>query len=378
MRIGLAVGVDSARVASPAPLRVLAGRGGELLQEGSADEVWRLTAEGSELAAVGSDGRGAVRRPAVVLTPSTSAAPIVVNGQSYAGSAEAFVVPGHGLVVVNRVPLEQYLLGVVPAEMGRRSRQEIDALRAQAVAARTYAVRSMGSRDSLGFDMFASVEDQVYQGTSVGRPDVTEAVHSTAGEILVYGGEPIRAYYHSTGGGRTAAVHEVWPDRPDAPYLRSVSDRRPGGGDYCDISPRYRWKVEWSPGELDRWVRPALAAYFGLDSSAVGRIRSIRVLGRTRSGRVDRLRIRTDGGSYEVEKDDVRRVLRPPGGGILGSSAFEVTSGSPDPVISVAGRGFGHGVGMCQWGAIGRARAGQGYRKILATYYPGTRLEKAY
>src|SRR5690606_24745040 len=126
--------------------------------------------------------------------------------------------------------MENYLLGVVPFEIGRVGPDLVEASKAQAVAARTYAIRYLGRRDSLGFDVFATVEDQVYGGAEGEHEPVSVAVRETAGQILTYGREPIEAFYHSTCGGVTAAIEEVW-DEPPRPYLRSVIDVNPVTGE---------------------------------------------------------------------------------------------------------------------------------------------------
>ena len=149
-----------------------------------------------------------------------------VSGRPYRGSAELRVAGDGRVSAINVLPLEDYLLGVVPLEIGPRGNDEMAAVEAQAVAARTYAVAQLGGQLEMGFDLFGTVDDQAYGGMAAERDESTRAVRRTAGKILLYDGRPIRAYYHSTCGGRTAAVEEVM-DRPPAPYLQPVSDRAP-------------------------------------------------------------------------------------------------------------------------------------------------------
>jgi stage II sporulation protein D len=126
-------------------------------------------------------------------------------------------------------------------------------------------------------------------------------------------------------------------------------------------------------------VRAELAGRLGVPPTSIGRILEIRVLSRTEEDRVDELEIAATGGRYVIRKNDIRFVLRPSEGRILGSTDFRVLHGRVDgDGVLVEGRGYGHGIGMCQWGAIGRARAGQDYRQILAAYYTSVRLEKLY
>lgn len=318
------------------------------------------------------------RAGSVLAVPRREEALVTVDGRAYRGIVEVRHLTGRGLVVVNRLGLEAYLLGVVPAEIGPRRPEEMEAVKAQAVAARTYSLANLGRRDSLGFDMFGSIQDQVYGGVSVERPRVARAVRATAGQVLTYRGRPIRAYYHSTGGGRTAKVTDAWR-LPDAPYLRRVEDARPGGGHWCEISPRYRWTERWSPAELDRAVHRGLADYFDADTARLGSVRAIGVRERTPAGRVTRLEVRVEGGRFVVTKNDIRFFLHTPDGRTLRSTHFEIVAAPQEEGgLVLRGRGYGHGIGMCQWGAIGRARAGQSYREILRAYYPGARLVRAY
>lgn len=378
VRVGLHVGRDSVRASAPGGLRVTRIGSGRAVPDAGGAGPWTFRAEKAGAEAVPPSGRGSGAEVAgrFRLRPEGEG-PVVLEGRPYRGLLDVYRVPGHDLVVVNQLDLEAYLLGVVPVEIGPRSGDEMAAVKAQAVAARTYAVRNLGRRDSLGFDVFGNVEDQVYGGREVERPDATRAVRATAGEVLTWRGRPVRAYYHSTGGGTTARVTDVW-NLPDAPYLKRVSDRRPAGGHYCDISPRYRWTESWTPAELRASVRAGLERRFGVDDS-VGEVRSIRIASRVPGGRIDELEVRTDAGLWVVTRNDIRFFLRTPDGRPLRSTRFDVVRGpARGGGLELRGRGYGHGVGMCQWGAIGRARAGHSYREILAHYYPGTELVEAY
>lgn len=375
VRVGVAVGVDSVTVGSPDGLRVTDPAAGSVTRFGPGVELTvREAAGGIALAADDPDARG---HRLLVLEPAGPGEGVRLDGRRYGGAIELYRVERHGLVAVNQLPLEEYLLGVVPLEIGPRERAEAEAVKAQAVAARTYAIRHLGRRDSLGFDLFGDVEDQVYGGRDAERPDVSRAVAATAGEVLVWRGAPARAYYHSTGGGHTARVSDVW-NLEDAPYLRRVSDRRPGGGDFCDISPRYAWVASWTAEELAAAVAGGVERHFGL-TAPPGPVTGVRVTGRTAHGRVTELEVRTEGGRWVVRKNDIRFFLRTPDGRILGSTWFRVTAAPPEADgLRLTGRGYGHGIGMCQWGAIGRARAGHSYREILSHYYPGTELRRTY
>jgi len=297
------------------------------------------------------------------------------NGKRYRGTI-TFVRTDSGFLVVNSLPMDSYLRGVVPLEIGNRTPAEFAAVQAQAVAARTYAYKHLTS--SRAFDMYATVQDQVYGGVDAEKPQSDSAITTTADVVVLYNGQPITTPYHSTCGGSTAGVSEVWYDQPDQPYLRPVSDRIPGTNNfYCDPSPRFSWTQSYDAAGLRAVMEKYLASYTKAPKNGVGKITDIREQGRTPSGRIAALTVQTETGSYTLRGNDIRFVLRDPKGAILNSTFFSFTketSGGEVSSFTVNGRGYGHGIGMCQWGAIGRARAGQNYRTILETYYPGTTI----
>jgi stage II sporulation protein D len=288
--------------------------------------------------------------------------------------------------VGNILSVESYLLGVVPLEIGRRPPGEVEAVKAQAVAARTYAVAASGSRASGSFDVFPTVEDQVYGGMDAEEPVSRLAILETAGIIAEHDGEPITAYFHSCCGGRTEAREETW-ELPGLPYLRSVRDTPGGSPDlalsYCRDAADFTWTETWTGPEIAELVERHLPAVASTPvGQPIGRVRDLRVTAWTPSGRSRWLTVETDGGTYRVFGDRVRWLLRRPGTGrILRSSWFELdVERRRGQVARVAarGRGHGHGVGMCQHGALGMARQGYTYDEILKHYYSGVELVRAY
>ena len=305
---------------------------------------------------------------------------LVVNGRAYRGSVEV-LSNGATLTVVNVAATEAYLRGVVGAEMGRKQRNEIAALEAQAIASRTYALKNRGRFRVAGFDLRAGVQDQAYLGVERETALGVDAVRNTAGLVITYRGVLISAFFHSTCGYSTASPEEVFRTVRAVPYLRPVSDRRPSTGYYCDISPRFRWTVEWDGNELRDMLRRTVPSVLGVDAKMVDEIHGVRVHGLGPSRRVTELRLEVGSGEIPVYGPDLRRVFLTPEERPLGSTAFEVTTerlAGGGTAARVLGAGWGHGVGMCQWGALGRARAGQSAREILSTYYPGTRIERRY
>jgi stage II sporulation protein D len=342
-------------------------------------ETWQLSATGSRIALRSPTGWSSIPLDGMALAAVEPSGFLRVNGKYYRGVADV-LRDSAGLTVVNRLGIEAYLLGVVSAEMGRRSFAEQSALEAQAVVSRTYAIRNLGRWKARGFDLTAGVSDQVYGGANSETPEGRAAVRDTRGRVLTYNGAPIEAFYYSTCGGRTADGFEVFRGAAQ-PYLRSVADRAENGTDYCSISPRYRWHEEWTDATLRATLERNLPQVAGVRRPVVREVRDIRVSRRTPSGRVDELAIALGGPEVRITGLAIRQVLRPSSGELLRSNVFTLSAtGAGERVTHLAadGTGAGHGVGFCQWGAVGRARVGQGYEQILAAYYPGTRVMRRY
>ncbi len=385
LRVGLAVG---------APLASIGGaQSGELFVSDAASGVpvgsipagvrWVVlpdSADPSRLRLIKPDSTRSEALRGVAVVNVTENRFVIANGRRYRGRINITSSRG-GLTVVNRLGLESYVAGVVGPEIGGRRSDEEAAVLAQAVVSRSFAMKNRGRWESLGFDAYADTRDQVYLGVAVESPQVWDAVRKTAGQVLRYDGQVIDAFFHSTCGFSTAAVEEAFATAQSRPYLRPVSDDRGGGHSYCDISPRFRWREEWDGPTLRAILSRTLPTVTPLSGDGLQRITDVTVTRTTRSGRVGELRIVFERGDVRIPGPDVRSVLRPEPDRLLSSTAFQLTvskaNGEVTQVVA-AGGGSGHGVGMCQWGAIGRARAGQDYRTILSTYFPGTKLEKAY
>jgi stage II sporulation protein D len=342
-------------------------------------EVWRASPVGQKLALVSPRGWVSPSLDRTTLAAAEPGVPLRINGRSYRGMIE-LLRDARGITVVNRLGMEAYLLGVVSAEMGRRGASEQAALEAQAVVSRTFALRNLGRRRTQGFDLSASVSDQVYSGVAAETPEGRAAVLETRGQVLTYNGRTAEAFFYSTCGGRTAAGVEVFRGAAQ-PYLRSVPDEAANGSAYCSISPRYRWREEWTGEALRATLQRNLPAVSGLKGDDIRQVRDVRVDRRTPSGRVDQLTIALSGPEVKVGGSSIRQVFRSASGELLRSNAFRVAvtgGGSRVSHLAVDGMGAGHGVGFCQWGAVGRARTGHGYQQILAAYFPGTRVGRSY
>ena len=266
------------------------------------------------------------------------------------------------LKLIDRLPLETYLAGVVSGEAADLSQPE--AYKAQAVAARTYTVKRINAHHAEGYNLCDSTHCQFYPGTGAISRLAGKAVEETSGRLLLYRGQPAAAFYHSACGGRTEDMTKVWPFEPK-PYLVSVRDSPAAGRPYCSIAPGFRWKTKIYFTGLTRLARQA--GWLAGDETASG----LRVVARGRSGRAAELEISTGARRVRVSATDFYHgVGRRAGWKAVRSSYFKLLQGKD--FVMLDGVGSGHGVGMCQWGAEGMARKGYDYKAILEHYYPGT------
>jgi stage II sporulation protein D len=327
---------------------------------------------------VSGSGEGRFERLAFAsLSPNQH---VLVRGRPYRGTLEAFVRKGR-VTVVNRIGVEGYVAGVVNAELGRRANAERAAVEAQAIVSRTYALRNRERFVADGYDLQAGVADQVYGGVESETDLGAAAVQATAGMVLTWQGDLISPFFHSTCGGRTASPEEAFVSVRPVPYLRAVDDTRRDGSAWCDLSPRYRWSVEWEGAVLRDILSRTMPGVLGVDAAAVTDLRDVYIRRRGPSGRPTDVRVKVAGGEIPVPAHAVRTVFQTPDGRSLGGSAVEFVPGRDGDRLArltANGGGGGHGVGMCQWGAVGRARGGQRSDEILMAYYPGTTLARWY
>ena len=326
-----------------------------------------------------------------------------INGKKYRGYLEVRRYESSDMTVINILPLEEYLYGVVPCEMPWT--YPIEALKAQAVAARTYACKSLGKYSRLGFDVCATVYSQVYEGYSVERETTNKAVDETRGEKLYYNGEIAQVYFFSTSGGRTESAANVWKD--DLPYLKSIEDK------YEDPNSKYyTWEIVMTAEEIKNIMKEK-----GFDP---GDIIGIRIVNTSEAGRVTELvvsgtidenvflkarcreifnlpsqwyEILTDADVMvlNTQNDYVKNVNIGNASVITGNGVKKLKAGKE---VSIAGnsntlrkipsiptsytfigRGYGHGVGMSQQGAKGMALAGFTYDEILKYYFSGITIK---
>lgn len=263
------------------------------------------------------------------------------------------------LVAVEEISVEQYLLGVLAAEMSKD--WPLATLRAQAVAARSYTLGKLseGSSQSLLWDVVANVQDQAYQPNYIPPPAIASAVQSTSGEVLMRNDKVVKAFYHSCCGGRTATAQSVWGQQEDAGFV-SVTDP------FCARTPNRIWQLFLLRSELINKLEAA-----GYITPIIKTLKL--TLGSSSDERVHTVIIETEGEPLSISANEFRRII---GFDKLRSAWFTVRPARGGWKID--GRGFGHGAGMCQWGAKGMGERRKSYQEILKFYYPGTNLQRLY
>lgn len=347
IRIGIAVNQPHVTVSASKPAVFLDGS--QVLAEVMPNQAWHATASAQGVVVKGP--KGEKLGPAMRLTLSSrfsgEQVPLVLIDQKWYRGEVDLVRGQDGVTAINRLSMNEYLYGVVPAEMPPS--WPLEALKAQAVAARTYAITSMGKEADKGYDLCNTTHCQVYGGAALEKSASNQAVTETDGEILTWGGKPIMAYYHSSSGGYTDSGEEVWK-RP-LPYIQPVKD-------FDHESPKFLWNQTYNGSQL----RDALRK-MGQD---VGVVQSVQAISRTRIGRVVDLKLDGPQGSAVVDAYKFRLAAG------LNSTFFNV--GLVNGVFQFAGRGWGHGLGMSQWGARGMAKQGYSHQQILSHYYSGIQV----
>ena len=373
VRVALATRASSVELTADGGWMLFAADGATPVAVTQPGERWVLEADNGLVSARRADSQPVSRRDTLIFARSTEqGGTLRSNQRRYRGELLVRVTAG-GLMVINRLPMDDYVRGVVPLEIGTNDASDVAAVEAQAVAARSYAYTRLAG-PSRPYDLVATVQDQVYGGANAESRTGDAAVAATAGLVLLYDNRVVNAPYHATCGGSTAAPEDSWNVEGE-PYLRRVSDRIPGTDRYyCDWAPKFRWtrtfRAEQLRASVARYVRTLPGGEAGIT-----RVRNVRVTDVTPAGRVSTLTVDTDRGTWALHGNRIRSALRLPSGEMLYSTYFSVDAdvkGGEVQSLVLEGGGNGHGIGMCQTGAIGRARAGQDFRTILATYYPGT------
>lgn len=360
---------------------------------------------------------------------------------SYRGSLTFAIRPGqdntHTISVINTLPLEDYLKGVVPSEVPARFDNE--ALKAMACVARSYTLSNFGRHDKDGYDLCSGVHCHVYGGAGVENANVNAQIEATKGMIICKNEFLADTRYHAVCGGMGESIENVWDMAQPVSYLTASSDTVSGlawnssapveyisdydnngyedyyapeqipenntakvnlsaiventpeletkfrafidnpSESYCKNASRFRWHADYSLVNFQKMLEESLPELCGAQPLEIGNLVDIKVTKRTGSGRVAELSIATDKGNFTVSGDKIRWLTS---GGKIGASGlkstlFYIDKTENGSAIVIKGGGWGHGVGLCQEGAQGRAQAGQSYVDIIKHYYPGCELQSA-
>jgi stage II sporulation protein D len=274
------------------------------------------------------------------------------------------------LRVINVLPMETYLAGVLPNELPRT--WNLEAYKALAVAARTYALSERNLRGRYDFDLYDSTQSQVYGGCGTETQTSWNAVVATWGVVATYRGEDakpflLRTYYHSTCGGMTVPAGSVFGGETPAPLMGGVACN------YCRRSPRYRWPdVVLTKQEIGDALKQSGNAELG----RIGRIQRVEIAQTTGDGgRAEAIRVTGASGATAIIRAGYWRLLV--GAGKIPSTWFNIVD-KGDRIVLTGGRGYGHGVGLCQWGAEYLAERGKSGEEIFRYYYPNVELTRAY
>ncbi len=277
---------------------------------------------------------------------------IRINGKRYRDTVIVKNV-SNALTVINELGIDGYLFGVLPVEVSPK--WHIEALKAQAVVSRTYVLNNLGKYSKKGYDLSSDIFSQVYRGVEVENPSTNEAVSNTGGMVLTYKNELARAYFHSCCGGYTADIKNVWGNFIE--YMQGVTCP------YCKNSHQYYWNVTITPADIKQKLNSK--------GYMVGDIKDIKFLFRTGSGRIQDMYIIHSKGKLKITCHHFRMAVGP---NIIKSTLLTIDRSKPE--FYFHGRGWGHGVGMCQWGAKALAERGKSYRGILKFYMPGVKVKR--
>lgn len=361
------------------------------------------TAAGDTAVIFGTDISNLIARPLKENNPYV----FKLNGNdnlTYRGELEVRRFTGSDMTLINIVPSEQYLYGVVPPEIGPGS--PVEALKAQAVAARTYMLNNLGKHGKWGFDLCTTTSCQVYKGYKGEYASTNKAVDETAGKKLTYNGKPAEVFYFASSGGRTEDVKNVWGS--DIPYLKSVEDKYEP-----TTSAHYNWEKNLTAQKIYETMKGRgydlgdIVSMTITKTSEAGRVTELVIKGTkdqrtyTREGcrtvfslNSQMYTITSDADINVRSADDSVKKTQISGSKVMTSSGLKALPGGNSSTIKVmgadgqkktipavpqnyvlTGKGWGHGVGMSQEGAIGMAKEGYNYEQILTHYFSGTAVE---
>ncbi len=384
LRIRMRKETDAASFDAPGTLRVYSGDEAHPRWSGRGPLLLSRTRSGFLLSPAGAilpDQRARIVADAGLLTLGSGAEGVKLEGEIHL-VARTDISAG-AFDVVEAIPIERYLPGVLAKELYHHF--EPQAFAAQAIAARSYALHERARRAALGshFDVEASTMDQAYAGAGA-HPRATEAVRATRGRVLTWRGETLRAYYSSTCGDRAASARDTWPVTSGYEFNAAAPLQARPRLCACAASPRHRWALERPASETADRLR-AWGDEAGHAVRKLTELRSIDAEGRNETGRPNRYRVTDAAGQrFSLSAEELRVALntraknRPDITATTRVLSGDLRCIQTGDTLRLTGRGFGHGVGLCQFGADGLAKQGLDHRDILARYYPGATITYLY
>lgn len=349
IRVRIARSRSNLRLSATGPYEILPLSGGRA-RPGRNEQIVRRTRQGLRMGGQTYKGRA-------LMAPVNPSDFLLLNGRRYRGAFIVEPAPRGRVDVINQLPLEEYLYGVLPREVG--ADWPLEALKAQAVVSRTYAMANRATDPRQRFDVSNGVSSQVYGGLEDEAAGPIRAVDETRGEILVDARrKPIQTFFHSSCGGHTETPLYVWAGHETTDGFASARDA------FCKEDPFYRWALDLSASAIRSRLRRA--------GIRVGEIRRIEAAKKSPSGRAWSFLVASSSGKKKIQGNQFRMALGPEA---LRSTLLTDLKRTRRG-FHFEGRGWGHGVGLCQWGARGRALAGQTYPQILEAYYPRSSLRR--
>jgi len=387
IRVGILSNEQKIVICADTEFKVINKDTGKLIALFPIGKEVRISAQGKTF--ILNNQKVAAEKLSIIKSTNNNKSFLKVNQKEYRGNFEIHITQGKtGLTVVNNVPIEEYLYGVIAREMSPE--WPLEAVKAQTVAARSYAIHSLKKHQRDDYDVCDTTDCQVYGGRESEHPRIIKAVDDTAGKVILFQGKVIPAYFHSSSGGYTENSENVWG--AFLPYLRGVVD-------YDQNSPQFKWEKRLTTSELEQAIHKAGYSVGTIKKIELAPLTTRPIKGPERgvSGRVKTIKFIGTTGNVQLTGEKLRRILD------LKSSLFDINlssanskqdlamnkrgvytlSGQVGDRLVITGFGWGHGLGLSQWGARAMAeKAPKGdstyYEKILKHYYQGTTIKKVF
>lgn len=349
VRVAILKNIDRSRFSVRGKYKIINLASGAVLEEGRSPRQFQLS---SHPGGIRIDGKEHLSRRIRFTASKDITLYLGDKAQRYRGALDIIQKSNKKFLVVNTIELEQYIRGVLYHEVSHR--WPMEAMKAQAVAARTYALYQMKKNKNDEYDVTGDIYSQVYGGKNAERFRTNIAVNRTLGEVLVYNNKVLPAYFHASCGGHTESARNIWGE--NLPPLSGVPCS------FCAFAPHASWKRNFRSKDIQDKL--------GSNGYPMGPIADIRVVSRNESGRINNLLFTArDGKTTLIPGIKFRAIIGP---NTIKSNKYEVIM--KGYYFDLIGKGWGHGVGMCQWGAHQMAEERHKYDEILTFYYPGARI----